>query len=136
MAKRGPKEVTAEHKAAMAAGRVEGKIVRDYLEALRANKPKRGRRRTADSIKAQLTAIESKLADADPVSELKLISERMHLEAELTDVGGSVDVDALEREFLKVAKNYGTRNRITYAAWREVGVSAATLGAAGISRAG
>ena len=38
------------HKAALATGRVEGKIVRDYLEALRANKPARGRKRTPESI--------------------------------------------------------------------------------------
>ena len=136
MAKRGPKEVTPEHKAAMAAGRVEGKIVRDYLEALRANKPKRGRRRTAESITAQLAAIETKLADADPVTELKLISERMHLESELAGMGAVVDISALEHEFVRIAKSYSQRNNITYPAWREVGVSAATLAAAGITRSG
>ena len=39
--------MSAEHKAALAQGRSEGKAVRDYLDALRANKPKRGRKRTA-----------------------------------------------------------------------------------------
>ena len=50
-----------EHKAALAQGRSEGKAVRDYLEALRANKPKRGRKRTADSIKKRLAAIDAEL---------------------------------------------------------------------------
>ena len=36
--------------------------------------------------------------------------------------------------FVKSAKGYGERKGISYAAWREVGVSAATLKAAGISR--
>ena len=39
--------MTDEHKAALAQGRSEGRAVRDYLDALRANKPKRGRKRTA-----------------------------------------------------------------------------------------
>ena len=61
-AKRGPKSpMSDEHKAALARGRTEGKIVRDYLESLRANKPKRGRKRTADSINKRLDAIESNL---------------------------------------------------------------------------
>ena len=51
--------MSAEHKAALAQGRSEGKAVRDYLDALRANKPKRGRKRTADSIKKRLAAIDS-----------------------------------------------------------------------------
>ena len=46
--------MTEEHKAALARGRSEGKAVRDYLDALRANKPKRGRKRTPDSIKKRL----------------------------------------------------------------------------------
>ena len=51
MAKRGPKgPMTDEHKAALATGRNEGNAVRNYLEALRSNKPKRGRRRTRESI--------------------------------------------------------------------------------------
>ncbi len=118
----------------MAAGRVEGKAVRDYLEALRANKPKRGRKRTPDSIRRQIDAIAAKLAEADAVSELRLISERMHLETELANMGTGVDITDLQAEFVKVAKRYGERNHITYAAWREVGVPASVLSAAGIGR--
>jgi hypothetical protein len=39
-----------EHKEALARGRHEGRVVREYLEALRATKPKRGRKRTPESI--------------------------------------------------------------------------------------
>ena len=134
MAKRGPKEVTPEHKAAMAAGRVEGRAVRDYLEALRANKPKRGRKRTPDSIRKQIEAINTKLGDSDAVTSLKLISDRMHLQEELSDMGTMVDLTGLQNEFVKVAKRYGERNRITYAAWREVGVPPTVLSEAGIGR--
>ena len=58
--KRGPKAVTAEHKAAMAIGRNESRSVRLYLEALTANRPKRGRKRTAESIAKRLASIEDR----------------------------------------------------------------------------
>ena len=41
---------------------------------------------------------------------------------------------ALEAAFVKVAKAYGHRTGVSYAAWRAVGVSPAVLTAAGISR--
>jgi len=137
MAKRGPKNpMTDEHKAALAAGRTEGRAVRDYLEALRANKPKRGRKRTPESIRKRLTEIDAELSIADPVRQLRLVQDKLDLEAELEAAGTAVDVTALQAAFVKVAKSYGTRNRISYAAWREVGVDAAVLKAAGIGRAG
>lgn len=133
--KRGPKgPMTDEHKEALARGRAEGKAVRDYLEALRATKPKRGRKRTPDSIERRLTAIEIELADADPLGELKLIEERRKLQHELESMGSTIDLDALEQEFVRVAKPYSDRQGISYASWREVGVEAKTLRAAGISR--
>ncbi len=134
MAKRGPKELSPEHKEAMQVGRIEGAAVRHYLEALRANKPKRGRKRTAESIRKQLDDIAAKLPDADPITALKMISDRQRYEAELAASGPSVDMASLEAEFVKVAKRYGERNDITYAAWREVGVAASVLAAAGIGR--
>ena len=60
--KRGPKSpMSADHKAALAVGRAEGRVVRDYLDGLRASKPKRGRKRTAESINARLEAIDASL---------------------------------------------------------------------------
>ena len=124
-----------DHKAKLQVGRTEGKAVRDYLEALRANKPKRGRKRTAESVQAQLDSVEAELLDADPVKELQLVQKRMDLEAELAAMGDTVDMSALEAAFVKVAKSYSARNGISYAAWRQVGVEASVLKAAGISRA-
>ena len=136
-AKRGPKNGMSDaHKAALAVGRAEGKAVRDYLEALRANKPKRGRKRTADTVKAQLAGIDAELAEADPVKELQLVQKRMDLENELASMGSTVDISALESAFVAVAKSYSARNGISYAAWRQVGVDASVLKAAGISLAG
>ncbi len=126
--------MTDEHKAALAIGRAEGRAVRDYLDALRANKPKRGRKRTAESISARLGAIDEQLADADPLAELKLVQERMDLANELENMGSGVDLSSLEDEFVNVAAGYSQRQGISYAAWREVGVDASVLKRAGISR--
>ena len=135
MAQRGPKSPMSDsHKAALARGRVEGKVVRDYLEALRANKPARGRKRTPESIAKRLAAIDGEIAGADAVKELRLVQERLDLEAELANMGATVDMSALEAEFIKVAKAYGERTGVSHAAWRAVGIPPAVLKAAGISR--
>jgi len=136
MAKKGPKNpLTDEHKAAMAAGRTEGRAVREYLDALRSNKPKRGRKRTPDSITARLAKIDEEIAVADPLDELRLIQERRNLSEELETMSAGIDMTALEAEFVKVAKSYSQRQGISYATWREVGVEASVLKAAGVSRA-
>jgi uncharacterized protein YicC (UPF0701 family) len=124
------------HKAALAQGRAEGRAVRDYLEALRSIKPKRGRSRTPDSIKKRLSAIEDQLATSDALTELKLVQERRDLTAELASMQAKVDVTSLEAAFVKVAKRYSQRQGISYASWRDVGVEPAVLKKAGITRAG
>ena len=135
MAKRGPKgPMTDEHKAALAMGRNEGNAVRNYLEALRSNKPKRGRRRTRESIAGRLSAIDNELATADPMNELRLRQERRDLQAEMASLGAKVDITALENGFVAVGKSYSARQGISYATWREIGVDAAVLKRAGISR--
>ena len=65
MAKAATRTMTAQHKAALAEGRSEGRAVKNYLEALQQNRPKRGRRRTSDSIKKRLTAIDTMFGDSD-----------------------------------------------------------------------
>ncbi|MET0579563.1 MAG: hypothetical protein ABW122_12975, partial [Ilumatobacteraceae bacterium] len=114
--------MSAEHKAALAQGRLEGRIVRDYLDALRAAKPTRGRKRTAESISKRLDAIDTLLVDASPIDELRLVQERRDLTAELTTVGTGVDLAALEGAFVEIAASYGARLGISYSSWREIGV--------------
>ena len=126
--------MTDEHKAALAQGRAEGRIVREYLEGLRTTKPKRGRKRTADTIRAQLAEVEEALASASAIAELDLVQKRRDLTAELEAMDAGVDMEALEAEFVTVAKAYAERKGISYASWREVGVPAATLSKAGITR--
>ena len=128
--------MSAEHKAALAEGRTQSKAVRQYLEALEAHKPKRGRKRTPESIKKRLDALEGQIESADPLKRLQLVQERMDLTNELASMEDKPDLEALEKGFREAAKAYGQRKGITYAAWRELGVDASTLKAAGITRSG
>ena len=126
--------MTQEHKDALAEGRRQGKAVREYLEALEQHRPKRGRKRTADSIRAQLEKINGELDSADPIKKLQLIQDRIDLTAELESMENKPDLSALESDFVAAAKPYSERKSISYAAWRELGVEAAVLKRAGITR--
>ena len=122
------------HKAALAEGREQGRAVRRYLEALEAHKPKRGRKRTPESVQKRLVAIDEKLAEADALTRLHLVQERMNLETELASSGDSVDMEGLEDDFVAAAAPYGARKGITYGAWRQLGVDPGVLRRAGIKR--
>lgn len=134
--KRTKAPMSNEHKDALAMGREQGRAVRRYLEALELHKPKRGRKRTPESVQKQLTVIEQKLPTVDPLARVQLIQQRMDLQRELESKQTKVDLGALESDFVKAAKGYGSRKGISYAAWREAGVDAAVLKKAGISRVG
>lgn len=122
------------HKQALAEGREQGRAVRQYLEALEAHKPKRGRKRTPDSMQKRLATIEERVSSADPLARLQLVQERMDLQRELAASQQKVDLSALEKDFVGAARTYGDRKGITYAAWRESGVDPAVLKKAGIGR--
>jgi hypothetical protein len=126
--------MSESHKAALAEGRDQGRAVRRYLEALEAHKPKRGRKRTAESVQKRLVVIEDKLPGADPLSRLQLVQERLNLERELAAADTAVDLSALEEEFVAAAGPYGQRKGISYAAWRESGVDPSVLRRAGVRR--
>ncbi len=126
--------MSKSHKAALAVGRAESRTVRDYLEAVRRNKPKRGRKRTPDSIKKRLAVIENQFDDSDAITQLKLSQERLDLAMELSEMTSAQQIGPLEKAFVKVARSYGDRNGITYTAWREIGVDPAVLKKAGITR--
>jgi hypothetical protein len=135
MAKSTTRTMTDQHKAALAEGRNEGRAVKNYLEALQQNRPRRGRRRTPDSIKKRLAAIDVAYAEGSALQQLQLVQERMDLQQELEAMGTKVDLSALEGAFVNTAAKYAQRKGISYAAWRELGVPADVLKKAGISRA-
>ncbi|MGE3448814.1 MAG: hypothetical protein AB7H92_14680 [Microbacteriaceae bacterium] len=117
-------------------GRAEGKAAREFLSALRDHKPKRGRKRAAESIdERRIAVIDEALVDADTIAKLKLTQQRMVLESELAWLEEpAVDLDALEEAFVEVAASYSERSGISDAAWRQVGAAPSVLSRAGISR--
>ena len=123
-----------EHKAALAEGRDQGRAVRRYLEALEANKPRRGRKRSPDSMKKRLATVEAEIAAADPLKRLHLIQERLDLQSALEASESNVDLAQLEKDFIKSAAPYSERKSISYSAWRELGVPTDVLDKAGITR--
>ena len=126
--------MSTSHKKALANGRTEGRIIREYLEIVEAIKPKRGRRRTPESITKRLAVIATELKTADPVTKVRLIQERLNLRTELAGMKTKTEVVTAETRFIKVARSFSERNDITYDAWREFGVTPAVLKRAGIER--
>ena len=127
--------VTDQHKAAMAEGRTQSRAIAAYLDALETHKPKRGRKRTPESVDKRLEAIDKQLGSANAIKRLSLIQERLDLLREKDSMGGEVDLSAYEDDFVAAAAGYSERKGISYAAWRELGVPPAILKRAGISRA-
>lgn len=132
--KRTKSPMTDEHKQALAIGREQGRAVRRYLEALEAHRPKRGRKRTPESMQKRLDDIEAKLESAEPLARLQLRQERMNLMNEMSVKAEATDITELEDEFVAAAAEYGQRKGISYAAWREADVDVAVLKRAGIRR--
>ena len=118
------------------AEKTEVAAVRDYLKALEQNAPRRGRKRTPESVERQLAVLEGEMERVSVTKRLGLIQQRINLETDLEALqqAESVDLSALEAGFATHAAAYGGRRGISYAAWREVGVSATILKSAGIRR--
>ena len=126
--------VSQEAKAARAAGQAQGRTVSRYLTALDSTKPKRGRQRSAEKMQARVAELPDEIAQAKPLKRVHLIQELMDLEAELAKEEEVVDISGIESEFIAIAAEYSGRKGISYAAWREVGVPASVLKAAGVAR--
>ena len=122
-----------DHREALAQGRTESSIVRQYLDAISVPRGA-GRKRTPETLQRQIAAINEEMKVADPHARLLLTQERKDLEAKLAGIAAVRDIGAIERRFIKVAKSYSDRKGINYSTWRESGVSAEVLKEAGIAR--
>jgi hypothetical protein len=79
--------------------------------------------------------IDTELLSADPLRRLHLTQERIDLHAEnMRVLSSATEFAELEKAFLRVARVYGERHEITFSAWRQVGVDAEVLAAAGIAQ--
>ena len=127
--------MTDDHKAKLAQGRNESRVVSRYLEALAAGKGKRGRKRTPESVNMQIARVDKELVVAPPIRRLELTQKRFDLISERERLTSRVDLAGLEKDFVRVVKSYAKRNGISYSAFRELGVSADVLKRSGITRA-
>jgi hypothetical protein len=124
------RSMSADHKQALAEGRAQGKAVRDYLMALQTQKRTPGRKpsTTPEELQRRIDA------ETDPAKRLELVQRRLDVTERLANDSDEPDLDVLEARFVKVARSYAERKGISYTAFREVGVPAATLKQAGIPR--
>ena len=83
----------------------------------------------------QIVRLDKEIVSAGAVQRLELTQKRFDLVAERERLNARVDLASVEKDFIKIAMSYAKRNGISYAAFREMGVSADVLKAAGISRA-
>lgn len=73
-------------------------------------------------------------SEVNPLTRLKLEQLRIDLQRKVDSTDDSNDLSQLETEFTKVAKSYADRKKISYQAFRKVGVPASVLQRAGIPR--
>jgi hypothetical protein len=120
-----------EHKAALAQGRREARAIKAYLEALEARRP--GRPVSKESLEKRMDKMNQKLeASGNPLEAVDLIQAKLDIEKALSELESSVDMGTLEAGFVEHAPSYSDRKGVSYTAWREFGVPANVLRAAGI----
>ncbi|MDX1510113.1 MAG: hypothetical protein R3249_02095 [Nitriliruptorales bacterium] len=126
--------MSQEHKDALAEGRRQGRAIRAYLDALERGR-RRGRRVSREELQARVERLQQQISDeSDATRRLDMIQQRLDLEDRLAAAADEPDLAALEEEFVAHAAAYSDRKGISWAAWRELGVPAATLKQAGVRR--
>ena len=97
MAKTTTRTMTAQHKAALAEGRTEGRAVKTYLEALQQNRAPAG---PAPHARVRSPSASPPSTPPTPtvraLQQLQLVQERIDLQNELEAMGTKVDLPALE----------------------------------------
>ncbi|HHC09225.1 MAG TPA: hypothetical protein ENK55_10995 [Actinobacteria bacterium] len=122
------------HKEALAEGRRAARAIKAYLQAL-ATPKRRGRPVDPARLQEKIAQLDERIrGEADPLRRVELIQARLDAMAALDAAQASDDLAELEKGFVEYAAGYSERKGITYAAWREAGVPASVLKAAGIKR--
>lgn len=128
------KKMSDEHKEALAKGRAQGRAVREYLNALEKDRT-RGKLPSKEELESQIENVQERIdAEENPAKRVELIQRRLDHEERLIEAGDEPDMSALEDAFVDACYEYSERKGITYHAWREAGVPAATLKRTGIKR--
>jgi len=122
----------AEHKAKLAQGRNDARAIKNYLEFLETHKPKRGRKRTTETINKRLQVIDETIDDAGVLQRLAMLQEREDLAKELAAMAEQPDGSEFEAAFVEAAGRYAAAKGLSRASFRQMGVSADVLRQAGI----
>ena len=125
--------MSEDHKAALAKGKREAAKVTRYLKALEAGQS--GGAARVKVLEQKIQRLRDDIAnEANILRRVKLIQKCFDTEDKLKNLDTSIDFDVLEADFIEVVVAYSERNQISYHTWREVGVAAKVLKAAGIKR--
>ena len=117
-----------------AAGRVEHRRVKAYLEALEADM-ERQPSHSPEWIENKLAKLDEQIeAKPSPIVRIQLMQNQADLKADLERIKNTVDLRDLELGFIADGRAYAEKIGITYGTWREFGVPAQVLREAGISR--
>lgn len=130
-------DLTEAHKEARGEGRTQQAAVQAYLDGLEALQPvRRGPKRTEEQIREAIARNARIIRDDRKNSTERLVAtqKKLDLEAELEEMLAIPKIEHLREKFVEHALPYAKRHKITYRAWREMGVEPATLKAAGITR--
>ena len=123
--------MSQEHKDALAEGRQQARAIKAYLKAIESRRP--GRPVSKESLEQRLSKVKVKIEGSeDPLEAVELIQKRLDIESALANLDEGANLEELEAGFVAHASAYSERKGITYSAWREYGVPAATLRAAGV----
>jgi hypothetical protein len=123
--------MSKEHKEALARGRKEARAVKAYLKAIDTRSS--GRQPSKDTLQGRLDKINEKIrATEDPLKTVDLLQSKLDIAKALSQAGDQDDFEQTEKAFIQNVKHYSERKGITYTAWREFGVPAKVLRAAGL----
>lgn len=126
--------MSEEHKEALAKGRRQARIVRDYMEALEW-KDRANSRPDRSDLEDKIAQLRSQIEEEeDSTSRVELVQKRLDLEEQLETIDDVPDVESREQDFIDIAREYSARKGISYMAWREVDVPASVLKEAGFRR--
>lgn len=125
-----PMTLSQEHKKALAEGRAQARAIKAYLRATQSRRT--GRPVSRESLESRIAKVATQIENADDLKRVELIQHRLDLESRLGELSESADLEKLEAGFIEHAAAYSQRKGISYTAWREAGVPAAVLKAAGI----
>lgn len=130
-----PQELGDLRREELALGREQARLVRRYLEALADDRPRNGRHSDPEFLRRKLERLDRTIPTVDVLARLQLVQQRLETVRELESAESpQEDVSDLEAAFVKVAKGYSERKKISWTAWRTVGVPADVLRKAGIKR--